>query len=235
MLPVIATTDWLDPNWRHGLSNAVIAWVVIGILGGILFVAWFGLRQIPKLSLPLAIALSAAVSAAIGAGVGGLVWHAANRAPHRTAVRITVMAGALKHKFIPEISREGIKVEMILTNDSFPDTELQNVAGQFWVESTYLIATIRRTPSPLDHPWEKEGDDRVQYRIWHPVLVKTGYEWLPTLVLALPPPGKEVHFGAQLVSKTTDFRQFRWTLQNKDGEPVITGGDATPSGLTQSR
>ena len=193
----MATTDWLDPKWRHQLSNAVIAWIAVAILGG----------------------------------VGGLVWLVAHRSPTYLGVGMTVMAGALKQEFIPEINREGIKVEILLWNKSFPDAELQNVAGQFWVENKYLVATIRRTPSPLDHPWEKDGDHRVQYRIWYPVLVKTGHEWLPTLVLALPPPGETVHFGAQLVSKTTNFRQFRWTLKNEDGKPVISGGDATPSGL----
>ena len=35
-------------------------------------------------------------------------------------------------------------------------------------------------------------------------------------------------FGAQLVSKTTDYRQYMWGLTNDGGKPVIRGGDTTP-------
>jgi hypothetical protein len=29
-------SDWLDPNWRHQLSNAVIAWVVLAVLAAVI-------------------------------------------------------------------------------------------------------------------------------------------------------------------------------------------------------
>jgi hypothetical protein len=237
VVAVMATADWFDPNWRHQLSNAVIAWIAIGILSGIVFMVWVAMKQVPKLSLLFAVGVSAALFATIGAGIGGVIWLVAHRGgkvtpPSTTetivhlAVGITAMAGNIALAYIPEIKRDGIKVEMILRNESFPDAQLDNVAGQLWVQTKHLIATIKRTP--LDYPWEKDGNERAQYRIWYSVLPKMGYEWLPTLVFALPPEGDTANFGAQIVSKTTDYRQFRWSLSNKDGKPVLSGGDATP-------
>jgi hypothetical protein len=31
-ITILMTRDWLDPNWRHQQSNAVIAWLVVGAL-----------------------------------------------------------------------------------------------------------------------------------------------------------------------------------------------------------
>ena len=128
-------------------------------------------------------------------------------------------------EYLPEIKRQGIKVLMVLDNKTVPDAELQNVSGEVWTESKYLVGTIRKTP--WDHPWERDRD-RLRYRIWQPVLPKMSLEWLPTLVFALPPAGERAIYGAEIVSKTTDFRQYRWWLANEDGKGVVHGGDATP-------
>lgn len=141
----------------------------------------------------------------------------------RVVIR-TMSVGGLE--YFPEIKKHGIKVEMILDNETIPDAELQNVSGQVWTESKYLIATLRKSKS--DHPWERERD-RLRYRIWQPVLPKMSHEWLPTLVFALPPPGEVANFGAEIVSKTTDFRQYRWWIANESGKGVVHGGDATPN------
>ena len=128
-------------------------------------------------------------------------------------------------EYLPEIKKYGIKVEMILDNETIPDAELQNISGQVWTESKYLIATIKRTQ--FDYPWERDRA-RLRYRIWEPVLPKMSLVWLPTLVFALPPPGEKAVFGAEIVSKTTDFRQYRWWLANEDGKGILHGEDATP-------
>src|SRR5438309_1527893 len=59
--------------------------------------------------------------------------------------------GNVNLEYLPEIKKYGIKVEMVLDNDSIPDAELQNISGQVWTESKYLIATIKRTK--FDYPW----------------------------------------------------------------------------------
>jgi hypothetical protein len=143
---------------------------------------------------------------------------------HRVVLRTM---GTGKLEYIPEIKKQGIKVSMILDNETIPDTELQNVSGQVWAERKYLLAKIAQTMSPLDHPWVKDRD-RLRYHIWQPVLPKMSHEWLPTLVFALPPPGEKAIFGGEIVSKTTDFKQYRWWLANENGNPVVHGGDATP-------
>jgi hypothetical protein len=136
------------------------------------------------------------------------------------------MAGNIQLEYSPAVKRDGIKIEMILRNETFPDVELENVAGQLWAQTKYLIGAVRK--SPQHYPWEEDGEQRVQYRIWYDVLPKKSFEWLPPLIFALPLEGDTATFGATLVSKTTDYRQFQWTLSNKDGKPVLTGGDTTP-------
>jgi hypothetical protein len=128
-------------------------------------------------------------------------------------------------EYLSGIKRQGIKVSMLLDNNTVPDAELQDVSGEVWAESKYLVATIRKTPS--DHPWEKDRD-RLRYLISERVLPKMSHEWLPTLVFALPPAGERAIFGAEVGSQTTDFRQFRWWLANENGKGIVHGGDATP-------
>lgn len=135
--------------------------------------------------------------------------------------------GNTTFEYVPQLRRKGVKIEMYLGNDTAPPTELQNVSGQVWTESQYLIGTLRQSPSPLDHPWIKDRA-RQYYLLREPVFPKMSGEWLPTLVFDLPPPGKKAIFGAQIVSKTTDYRQYMWGLSNESGKPVISGGDATP-------
>ena len=101
---------------------------------------------------------------------------------------LTVMSGAIAFEEIPELHRKGIKVEMYLDNDTFPQTELQNVSGQVWAESKYLLATKRQTSSPLEHPWVIDRQRRF-YRIEEAVFPKMSGEWLPTLMFDLPPVG----------------------------------------------
>jgi hypothetical protein len=140
-------------------------------------------------------------------------------------VVLRVIGGSDDVEYIPEIKKHGIKVGMALDNETYPFEELQNVSGQVWTESKYLIATVKKTP--LDYPWEKDRG-KLRYRIWQPVLPKMSHIWLPTLVFALPPPGEKAIFGAEIVSKTTEFRQYRWWVANEDGKAVVHGGDATP-------
>jgi hypothetical protein len=130
--------------------------------------------------------------------------------------------------YIPEIGKTGIKVSMLLDNGTVsPNVELENVLGRVWAENKYLLAKIAQTMSPLDHPWTTDRARR-EYRIWEPVLAKMSFEWLPTLVFALPPPGEKAYFGAEVVSKTTDHRMYRWWLENENSKGVVRGGDATP-------
>lgn len=75
-LVLMSATNWLAPNWRHELSNAVLAWIVIGIIAGVLALAWWRIRKFPTLPLFGAIA----VGAGLGAGIGGLAWIVAPRA-----------------------------------------------------------------------------------------------------------------------------------------------------------
>jgi hypothetical protein len=60
-------TNWLDPNWRHQLSNAVIAYIVIGILASAAVVAYWAMRHFSLFAVVVAGAL-------IGASTGGVVW-----------------------------------------------------------------------------------------------------------------------------------------------------------------
>jgi hypothetical protein len=50
MVVIVTRMNWLDPNWRHELSNAVIAWAVLGVLGlvvlgAVAFWKWQGEKQ----------------------------------------------------------------------------------------------------------------------------------------------------------------------------------------------
>lgn len=67
---IVWTTDWLDPNWRHELSNALIAWIVIGMLAGVGGLLYLVFRRLPSLPLLGFIALGAIV----GSLVGGVSW-----------------------------------------------------------------------------------------------------------------------------------------------------------------
>jgi hypothetical protein len=244
-----ALTGWLD-DLGFGASAKAVVWVLCAAV-----IVWLWLtdddrhtvrRQLYhwRRTRPI---LSLIVASIVGAIIAPVLWWVITLRPPTQAaaastntpttpdaylaVGITAATANFGLAYISEIKREGIKVDLILRNETIPDVELENVAGQFWVQTKYLIATIRKTQSPLDHPWEKDGAERVQYRIWYTVLPKMSFEWLPTLVFALPPEGETALFGAQLVSKTTKYRQFRWVLSNKDGKPVLSGGDATPASL----
>lgn len=50
-MDVVITGDWLDPNWRHNLSNSVIAWIVVAVLAAVLGALWWGIKRLTPPSL----------------------------------------------------------------------------------------------------------------------------------------------------------------------------------------
>jgi hypothetical protein len=78
-IAVVSVTDWLDPNWRFELSNALLAWCTIGVTGGVLASGWWGIRQTSHMSFLVAVATYACVGAVVFAIIGGVVWLATHR------------------------------------------------------------------------------------------------------------------------------------------------------------
>ncbi len=66
----MSSTNWLDPNWRHELSNGVILWMTIGVLAGVGGLVWWWIRNVAAVSLLASIGAGAVVGGAIAA----LVW-----------------------------------------------------------------------------------------------------------------------------------------------------------------
>lgn len=199
--------EWLAENGLPSLRVLIIAWVIVAAIIALVIVgrAYQTARFRQK-----------TLTDPQSSGVGELVVH---------SVLLRTVGGSDDVEYIPEIKNHGIKVAMLLDNETIPNAELQNISGQVWTESKYLIATFRRTP--LEFPWERDRS-RLRYRIWLPVLPKMSHVWLPTLVFALPPPGEQASFGGEIVSKTSEFRQYRWWVANEHGKAVVHGGDATP-------
>jgi hypothetical protein len=223
---------------------AKICFALAAVILVVRTVTWLRVARVPRWEQRLAVLM---LCVAVGGTIGSWRWvdaraKAWQRDVHAEAQKIAeAVVKGIKPDFaggvvlrtmgntafedIPQLHRKGIKVQMHLSNNTYPATELENVTGQVWTESKYLIATFRSSPS--DHPWIADGA-RLQYLLRYPVFSKMSGEWLPTLVFDLPPPGQKIMFGAQIVSKTTDYTQYIWGLVNENGKPVISGGDATP-------
>src|SRR5690606_35135242 len=67
---IMSVHDWLDPNWRHELTNALLGWIVVGIAAGVFGLSWWALARAPRWSL----ASFVVVGAVVGAGVGSIAW-----------------------------------------------------------------------------------------------------------------------------------------------------------------
>lgn len=67
---VMSTTNWLDPNWRFEVSNALMVWLVIGILSASAALCWWWVKNFASVSL-LASVLTGGI---LGCALGGLAW-----------------------------------------------------------------------------------------------------------------------------------------------------------------
>jgi hypothetical protein len=110
---IMWTTDWLDPNWRHELSNALIAWIAVGILAGVASLVWWSVRRLPHLSLAVAIVVGAMAGAAIAA-MAWLIFHRAS----------TVQADASELSL--SVSIESVAVTQVSNRNKLPRWTLQN-------------------------------------------------------------------------------------------------------------
>lgn len=133
-----------------------------------------------------------------------------------------------KVEYFDQVGEEGVRVQMLLHNNSVPDVELHNVDGRSWASTDFLIGTFKQNGVLYR---EHRSKERVEFDLLFPVFSKMSHSWLPSWIFRMPPPGLGADFGAQLVSAESDYRQYRWTLVNDGGRAVVRGGDTTPAGL----
>ena len=135
-----------------------------------------------------------------------------------------------KVQVFEEVGRDGVKVDMLLHNNSVPDREMHNVVGTIWADGEHLIGTFKQYG--VVYRERREGG-RVEFDLQFPVLSKMSHSWLSAWTFRLPAPGQVAQFGAQIVSAESDYRQYRWTLVNENGKGVVRGGDDRPPGINR--
>lgn len=86
-LIILAMTGWLDPDWRHEITNNVRSYLVLGALGVVVTGAWFGVKyayhahgDALRSSASLSLALFVVVGVVVGGAIGVSAWSFWRRA-----------------------------------------------------------------------------------------------------------------------------------------------------------
>jgi hypothetical protein len=69
----VSTADWVDPSWRHQISNTVLTTIVAAFLGGVGTLIWQLIKRVPKMTF-LAAVLTCAICGALVGTLGGSIW-----------------------------------------------------------------------------------------------------------------------------------------------------------------